>query len=108
MNTFDLCLLRETVFISSGIDSVLWGAANGAVDRGEEGLPSSKKRDWFIGLMLLGLHLKSQVALSPILCSLPVILVSIQWNICDHWLQKESKELGRATVPSEYKVNSPM
>ena len=29
----------------AGIDSVLWGAANGAVDRGEEGLPSSKKRD---------------------------------------------------------------
>ena len=43
MNTFDLCLLRERVFISSVIDSVLWGAANGAVDRGEEVLPLPKR-----------------------------------------------------------------
>ena len=49
MNTFDLCLLRETVFISSGIDSVLWGAANGAVDRGEEGLPLPKRETDSLG-----------------------------------------------------------
>ena len=49
MNTFDLCLLRETGFISSGIDSVLWGAANGAVDRGEEALPLPKRETDSLG-----------------------------------------------------------
>lgn len=105
MNTFDVCFLWETFFTSTGIGSGFWGVLKGAVDRGDTMLPLPKK-GWVIGWMLLGLPLESQVALTPIDCLLSALPVSIQRNICDHWLPKESKKQGKATVPSEYKISS--
>lgn len=73
MNTFDLCLSRVRFFTSFVINCGLWGAAKGAVD-GVDIMLLFPERDWFSGLMLLGLRLKRQMALLPVHCSLPVFL----------------------------------